>query len=390
MKRSRSYVAAIVVLIACLWAGVWIAHQRPLWNDEYFTQVASIYSISYGSQISGHIPEGANTPLFYLIQKLFLQLIHYQTPSQWLQGHWYSDASSQIVLRTTPIIFMSLSVALVFYYFCRRYSLGIGFYSLFIYSSSYMLWAYWAEARPYALWVFLTTAQSVVLLNRFDQYPRMDDGKESIWLAGINILLAFTSILSLGQIIVASVLWGGFKKRECKKYIFVTLVPVIIVIFYYMQGLKLPFYFGLSPEQLIRDNISRQRIDILFIFIVSLVFYLFTRRDKVLKHILGPEILQAVAYFIFMMLVLASSAVLLAAFALHAQSSGQGFPITSRYFICLTPIGVIATTMVSVALAGSLSKHPRVQWMFMGLIGLLLVQNFLKIVPTAIHSIVGG
>jgi hypothetical protein len=37
-----------------------------------------------------------------------------------------------------------------------------------------MCWAYWAEARPYALVVFLTTVQSVILLDRIDQKPHAE------------------------------------------------------------------------------------------------------------------------------------------------------------------------------------------------------------------------
>jgi hypothetical protein len=105
------------------------------------------------------------------------------------------------------------------------------------------------------------------------------------------------------------------------------------------------------------------------------------------KDTLSEEILKPVAYVIFTALVLASTAVVLWLFSLHAKLGSQGFAITSRYFIYLTPIGVIATTIMSVSLIKSLSKHNPMQWFLIGLIGLLLTQYFLKTVPKAIHSI---
>ncbi len=388
-RESSSFIVTVVVFAICLCIGFWIARHRALWNDEFYSQVACIHNISYKDQFLGKIGEGNNTPLFYALQKLFLQLIHYQTPSQWLQGHWHSDAPSQILLRINPVIFMSLSVGLVFYYFCRRYSLGTGFMSLFIYLSSYMLWAYWAEARPYALVVFLTTVQSVVLLNRIDQNPRTEQRGLWLMLAGTNILLSLTAILSLGEILAVSVLWWALKERDWKKYIVVTLLPVMIVLFYYAHTPKYQFSFGLSPEQLVRDNISRDRFDFLFIFLIFLMSYFCGQKTPMVKYTPGKEILKPVPYVIFMALVLASTAAVLCLFALHAKQ-GQGFAITSRYFIYLTPIGVIAATILTVSIVKSLSKHRLIQWAFIGLIGLLLAQRFLKIVPNAVHSIMGG
>ena len=386
MKNPKSFIAATLVLVVCLSVGVWIAGHRPLWNDEYYSQVSSIRGISYLDQFLGNISEGGNAPLFYVVQKFFLQLICYQVPSSWLGGQWSSDPFSQIVLRINPILFMSLSVSLVFYYFCRRYSLWTGLYSFFIYSSSYMLWAYWAEARPYALLVFLTTVQSTILLNKIDQAPGLDNTKAWIMLAITNILLSFTSILSLGEVLSVSVLWWALKERDGKKYVLITFLPMIISLFYYFHAPKYQFFFGLSPEQLIRDNISRERFDIFFIFIIFLSTYGMFKKLPAFKQCLGSQILRPLGYFLFVIFVLTASAVVLWLFALHAQVN-QGFPITSRYFIYLTPIGVMATTIVSVAMIKSLSKFRWVQGLLFSLIGLLLIQHFLKIVPKAFHAL---
>jgi hypothetical protein len=371
---KQSFFIATLVFIACFCAGLWVARHRPLWNDEYYSEVSSIHNTSYAQQLAGQVGEGGNAPLFYVLQKFFLQAIHYQVPAGWLQGHWSNDKASQIILRINPIFFMSLSVALVFYYFCRNYSLWIGLYSLFITISSYMFWAYWAEARPYALIVFLTTAQSVILLNKIRD-PQADKGW--VALAVTNILLGLTTILSLGQIAAVSVLWWVLSERDWRKYVFITLLPAAIIMFYYMRAPKYPFYFGdLTPEQLIRDNIPRQYFDILFFFLVSLFFFRAQQQTSAM-------------YFIFTILVLAATGVLLGLFALHAKP-GVGFPITSRYFIYLMPIGVMAATASSVSLVQALQRHRPIQYVVIGVVGLLLIQHFQKIAPKAIHSLIGN
>jgi len=388
-KNSKSFIFSILVFMGCLCVGFWIAGHRSLWTDEFYSQIASIHNLSYADQCLGRIPEGGNTPLFYVLQKAFLQLIRFQTPAPWFGHHWKGDAFSQIVLRINPVFFMSLSVGLVFFYFCRKYSLWIGFYSLFIYISSYMLWAYWAEARPYALVVFLTTVQSIILLNRIDQRSAPDRGSAWLMLAGINILLSLTSILSLGEILAVSIIWWALKERDWKKYLLITLLPIVIVLFYYTHAPKYQFFFGLSPEQLIRDNIPRQYFDVVFIFFALLVAYVVCLKNKVFKDVISEEILKPVFYVIFLALVLAASAAVICIFALHAKQ-GQGFPVTSRYFIYLTPIGVMATTILTVTIFKSLSGYRLIQGVLMGLIILLLAQHFIKTVPRAVHSTMEG
>jgi hypothetical protein len=219
--------------------------------------------------------------------------------------------------------------------------------------------------------VFLTTAQSLIFLS----------GGGWRLLAVVNILLSLTSILSLGQIWAMSVLWWALRDRDWKKYILITLLPSIIAVFYYLHAPKYKFYFGLTPEQLVRDNIPRQYFDILFIFLLALPVYLWKQKDRI-KDVLP--------YLVFLLLMLAFTGLLLWDFARHAVTPDKGFAITSRYFIYLMPIGVIATTLCSVAFIGSLKPHRLWQWPFAGLFAFLLVQHFLKIVPKAIHSVLAG
>jgi hypothetical protein len=195
--------------------------------------------------------------------------------------------------------------------------------------------------------------------------------------------------MSLGEILAVSILWLAFKERDWKKFIAITLLPTMIVLFYYAYAPKYQFFFGsLSPEQLIRDNICRQNFDILFIFLISLSVYFYRQKNRALKGAPNEEILKPIPYVIFLALVLAATAVVLWLFSLHATPN-QGFPITSRYFIYLMPIGVIAATILSVSVIKSFSKYRLIQVVLFVLMGLLLIQHFLKIVPKAVSWLMG-
>ncbi|MBF0489146.1 MAG: hypothetical protein HQL15_00825 [Candidatus Omnitrophica bacterium] len=386
--NNKAFISAAIVFLLCLLIGFWMAQHKPIWNDEFYTAVSSVDARSYADQFLGHIPEGNNTPLFYALQKSLCQMIHYHIPAVWKTGQWDSNRQAQIILRVIPVLCMSLSIALIFFYFARGYSLGWAIYSLFVFLSSYMAWAYWAEARPYPLIVLLTTVQSLFFLKIVNQPKGETQGWKS--LAVVHLLLAFTFIFSIGQIVAASLMLWVKQQRSWKKYLFWTVLPVGIALFYYSHAPRYPFYFGLSPEQLIRDNFSRERFYILFVFIVLAAAYWLGVKRSWKSFFINQEIKSSITFVFFTVLTLLATAGVLGLFMLHQCQPGTGFPITSRYFIYLTPIGVIAATVMTRSIIHSLSGYRWLQWIMIGAIAVWVIPRFFKIVPKAIHSILGG
>ena len=144
-------------------------------------------------------------------------------------------------MRINPIIFMSLSIVMIFYFFNRNYSLLAGIYSLFISMSSFMVWFYWAEARPYALWVFLTTCQSLILLSLINE----ESFNARLWrlLTFVHILFCFTIIFGIIQIAATTVLLWLFYERRWKKYIGLFLLPLVVSVLYYITSPTFFFQF---------------------------------------------------------------------------------------------------------------------------------------------------
>ena len=416
-----SFGLAIGLLAICLAIGYGLSQQKPLWNDEIYTQVYTLEGNSYKNVLLGRLPEGNNCPLFYLIQKGIGDLFQYRFPQKW-QGEWnVVDARGQAILRLGPNVFMSLAIVSIFYFFASYYSWWAGIYALGVSLSSFMVWAYWGEARPYALWFFLTTMQSLLFLRLIRE--EKPGSSHWGWLVVTHWLLSFTVVFSIAQnIIVSSLLWiakerngpsrlfqtsltmfylnstdavntefttstprrcirekcsQGLLKR-CTRYLLLTVVPSCIALYYYSQSLKVKFWFADSPLQLIYANIPQDRILLLIGYALTLLFYSMGKNKENVRRILTLFGWDGRYYLALSALTFLAAVTLLTAFKLGDTHGREGFAISSRYFIYLTPIGIIATTLFSVHLFRVFKEQT---WMRVNLViglGGLLIIRFLR------------
>jgi uncharacterized membrane protein len=357
--------------------GYTLANHKRVWNDEIYTQVG-LEQASYGRIIRGKLEEGNNPPLYYVIQKAVSQLVGYRSPPTWhttLSDWKINHPPSRLALRITPVIYMSLAITLIFYHFSRFYSLGTGLYSLFISFSSVMVWRYWAEARPYSLWVLLTTAQSLLFLTilRNKNSPRL-----LVWLIVVNFLLSLTAVFSITQIVAVSLLYWLWVRKDVKSCFWLGMLPCLICLYYYIQAPKYHFWFEATPGQLIRDCFSRERFYLLYIFLFYLVVYGIQRRTQRFHLYQNGTIMEALPYFSFAVLMLFAVGAILLIFKLQASEPGHGFPVSNRYFITLTPISIIAATLLTHNLLASFQDKLWMQVILVVGIGSLVVPKFFK------------
>ena len=360
---TKKIIAAALFLLF-LSTGNYLAQRKPLWNDEIYTQVRTLDRLSYQDILLNRMTEGNNCPLFYLIQKGICDAFHYKFPFVW-DGEWYvGDLPSQTILRIGSNVFMALSLTAIFYFFARYYSGLAGFYSLLISMSSFMVWAYCAEARPYALWFFLTTLQALLFLRA--TVP----SRIWRWLAAVHFLLALTITFSVVQILIVSGLLWFLREKDWKKYIFMTGIPVAICFFYYWYSPHFKFFFLETPWQLVSTNIPADRLSIAAGFgLLWLLSELRRNRNFVSES-------NAVEYLMLMISILAASFFALLVFKMRQpRIIVDGFSLSSRYFIYLTPIGIIGTVLFSVHLLRAFRSQ---RWMFvniaLGLAGLLMIR----------------
>jgi len=359
-------VLALLLFLICLRIGFHQAYHKQVWNDEIYTHMTNVSAISYGDILLGRVKEGNTCPLFYLIQKTICDITQYTAPPQWSGPNrdWqFSNLESQILLRINPVIFMSLFIVSIFYYFSRYFSVWAGLYSIVISFSSFMLWSYWAEARPYALWVFLTTLQSLIFLYLI----RESGNKKQGWrgLSIVHVLLSLTVVISIIQIIIVSVLLWLVLEKNWRKYIALCVVPVIIGCVYYALSPKYEFWFKDGPWALINASIPKDRFLIFFMFVLCLLLSCrwpqkYLPKAWKINVLEGPGKREAWAYLLLTGLMIAGCFLVLLKFKLGESLERQGFFISNRYFIFLTPIGIIATTLFSVYLV-KFSKNKIIQ-----------------------------
>ncbi len=337
------WVFTAVLMIGSLSLGHFFAVHKPLENDELFTHVSSVEGLSYQSILKIKIPEGNVSPLFYLTQKIFLDAIHFRLPFVW-NGDWFvTDLPSQKALRCLSNFFISLSITVVFYYFTRFYSLIAGLLSVLFSLTSFMVLMYWPVARPYALWNFLTTAQTLL----FFYVLRCVDGdkEKTAWtlLVVTHFLLALTVTFSAAQIIAVSVFLFFLKERDIRKFVLLTVLPVTLCLVYYFNAPHYSFYFTDTPLQLIAASFPKERLVLVLLLGGLMAFPIFFRGKKgFLEKCREPHIVSV--FFTIVMLFL--TMVLLGLFYVKAHGQKEGFPLSNRYFIYLSPVGIIAMTFV--------------------------------------------
>jgi hypothetical protein len=359
-------------LALCL--GYFFACQKSLENDELYSHVSSIEGRSYGQILTMRISEGNVSPLFYLSQKIFFDFVHFRLPFVW-NGDWFvKDLPSQIIMRFLPNVCMSFSVTIVFYFFARFYSLWTGFYSLLIAISSYMILAYWAVARPYALWNFLTMAQILLFLYLL----RGGEKERRAWqlLLSTHILLSLTVVFSAVQIATVSLVLFLCKDQKLQRYLFLTVLPIVLCGIYYFGAPKYSFYFIDTPVQLISASFPKERLA-LFLLLGG-IFSFIALRKQIRKGI-SREILQdfKISYFLFACLMFVLTAALLLLFVIKAHGKQEGFSLSNRYFIYLAPLGIVGITLFSVEAYRMLSGKLQLQWLLLSFLGGLLVFRML-------------
>ena len=379
-----------IALFAVLFnVGLDIARKKPIWNDEFYSQLQSVSATSYKQMFAGKIQDGNNSPLFYSIQKALCQFTGYENLEAWKKGDWsFSDDYSRVLLRINPVFFMSLMMVMIFYYFAKFHSLFEGGLSIFLSLSSFMLWNFWAEARPYALWMFLTASQSLLFLYlvRCRRLKDENDKEECIYykrglisLCIVNLLMAFTVIFSVAQVFIVSLLLWFFVDKRWGRYIFIAVIPICIGLFYYYHAPKYDFHFNLKPDQLIRDCFSRDRFHNMFIYAFFLAVYgvqSLIGKKLILKD---KKLFTGLPYFfVTVMMILSSFALLI---LLKLGDEGKGFEISSRYFVYLTPISIIATVIFSGSVIKSLKGCIWVQLPVLYGISWMVINRFHRLMP---------
>lgn len=332
-------IASAFVFLLLLAVGFNLAQRKPIWNDEILTQTQAVDQLSYGQLMLGIIKgEGNNHPLFYVLQKALCDSLGYQFPKPWEGEYLWAHPPSQFVMRILPNIFMSLSLTILFYYFCRRYAFQTGVLALGVALLSPMIWIYWAEARPYSLWFLLSVVQSVLLLslkkNSFQS--RLYKG-----LCVVHVLLALTTMASALQIIIAAVFIFLFYRRPWREYLVLCALPLAVCFFYYLQSTKFMLAMPASWGKLLAPHLALDQAVFFIVYIAFLLMYR-QRMKKPFSVFLQKE--PGRVYFVYLLLIIAATVGYFAAQGfVHIEDPHNR--IKDKYFLYMTPAVIMATVL---------------------------------------------
>ena len=321
--------------------GFFLSEHKLLWTDELYSQQTAIDADSYAAILRLKFPDGNKNPLFYVIQKTVCHIFSYRLPVYFPREFYRTrDIPSQVILRIPSNIYMSLALALIFYFFTRFYSVFAALYALAAAFVSPMVWMYWVEARPYSLWFLLTTVQLLLLCTAFIS-PKI---KMMKMFCLTQLLLALTTPASMFQITIAALVLWRKRGLNVKEWCLVWALPMAIALFYYSFDAvaRIKTYMFTSN---FFDVVMPER---LFIYIIY-----------ALTAWVLPEKYRKISWNIFFLpvfLLFLASGFIVLWIDLFTLNSQQGF--FSRYLIYLTPVDILMFSLASVDLRQWSRQNP--------------------------------
>ena len=256
---------------------------------------------------------------------------------------------------------------LLFLYFSFRFNIFFGFFSLLTAFSSPALWLYWAEARPYGLWVLLTALQMILFLEILNEKKNTD--RKWLCLSGVNIFLSLNCILSFFQIaIVCAMLL--LKERRWHRYVFAFAVPMLFIYFYQPHAPSSDFVFIITVSQIVFSIVPLNQLFILLFYPVLLRIYSL-HNQKLIPKIYHEAIVTVSPFLSAIFQMFITKIIFLT--VLHTHATGRGQFVLQRHVLFLIPVTVIGISYISGLLWKILKPH---FWLristLMLIIGLLL------------------
>ena len=151
-------------------------------------------------------------------------------------------------------------------------------------------------------------------------------------------------------------------------------------LFYYFQSRKFEFWFRFGPGDLLASSFPRERLVIFVIFGIFLLgnyFQLKPFAGYIKESVPDKQKLkQAFICFAFAALMLLGYVLLLLKFKLGESLNQQGFEVSNRYFVSLSPLSIMATTLFSYYLV-KIPKNKIIKGVFV--LFLAAVTDFRKI-----------
>lgn len=321
---------SLLVFFVCFYLGIKMSYARPLWQDELY----SLKTILERDLIQILLTpffylsnEGNDSPVFYVIQKcwiLFLQNTPFAISTT--NGELnISTAYAGAALRAPWIFCFSAAVSCLFFYFHRFYGLIYAVLALVVFFSTPIVFSIWAEMRPYALWVFLSTLHSLFLLQILNAKEK--SLKFLVTLAVIHWIFSFTIFLSVIQIFGALLVYlYSVKRKSWKEILLIFVGPIFVCMVYYLVAQKIYHYHLIHPQNVLFGNLQKSRIVILLMATIFAVYF---------------KEMKSLPFIGFVWLMLTAGVAMILMIILKTDPNNLGYMFPTRYFLFMLVPGVI-------------------------------------------------
>lgn len=332
IKTKKLFLWTLSAALFCLFLniGISLSETRGLWNDEIFTQLQNVQNKTYVQILKGEVNEGNNSPLFYLIQKFITEVFQFRLSPDWNgQVYGYNDLG-QIILRIQGIIWISLTLTAVFLFFGFYFSFFWSIYGIALFLTSEIIWTYWAEARPYGLWIFLTMLHCLILIKIYQSQSVLKRWHCIYFL--IQLFLSLTAVFGIIQVVLGALVIGCTTKPLNKSFLYPLPILIGLSSYYYLKAFHFDSWFDRPAMDLFFAAVPKEIFIILLIYVV----YLIVLRSGKFSLVNQFEIQNKFILFSFFILIFAFCLLIL--LILKDTGGPKGFQLTARYFVFLIPV----------------------------------------------------
>ena len=325
----KKYIIGILVFAFFFSVGILLARHKPLWGDELYGLQVTVMRTSWPDLILGHSKEWNSYPLYHVLQKGFLQILHYHLPFVWDGAGLVLNPEAQCVIRILPDLFMSMALTVIVLFFGIRSGWAGGVVSAVLCLSVPMVWMFWVEARPYSLWFMLSVFQGLLFLDKASKKEACTRFTPFVL---VHAGLCLCSPLGILQTLICMGLLWCFGTRRITFFIMAGLLPLFLGGYYFIAQQKMSMYLFVSWQEILFRNFPMEEVFFLGLYVL---FLLLSLGDAALRK-----------YFVlgcaFLPFCLALISVALAGLYYTANHNGpQTAPVVERHFIFLVPLGII-------------------------------------------------
>ena len=337
---------SIFLWIILFIVGLWLSMHKPLWCDELYGQKITVEGNSWGNILTGRIIEGNNFPLFFVLQKALMTVIHVDLPNDLAQDfelpmekrkyNRLLDPKGQIMIRLLPNVLMTTAIVCLVRFFLVRDGLVVALMALLSALSSMMIWCYWDEARPYSLWFLLTLLQALFLMKILS--GEFFSRRSKIYWTMINGFLALAATMGFLQVIIAQVILYFFGQRRLRDHGWAGILPVGAALYLAFNRHSDPLFIAMDPIDIIRSNFSYEQVALLFFYLIAFFFRgAWSNRDVGLAYPSWKGIMQLPNLCSGFCL----SVLILGFIHWHWHGDPKGIPVFGRHLFFLSALSML-------------------------------------------------